>query len=58
MKVCDVADPLWAAARGAALYARIRQEVAWNCMEPEGYREGIGDGKQAILVIDELWMRE
>jgi hypothetical protein len=28
-----VADPLWAAARGAALYARLRQEVPWNCME-------------------------
>ena len=28
-----VADPLWAAARGAALYARLRQEVPWNCAE-------------------------
>ena len=28
-----VADPLWAAARGAALYARLRQEVPWNCVE-------------------------
>jgi hypothetical protein len=28
-----VADPFWAAARGAALYARLRQEVPWNCAE-------------------------
>ena len=28
-----VADPLWTAARGAALYARLRQEMPWNCIE-------------------------
>ena len=26
-------DPLWAAARGAARYARIRQQIPWNCVE-------------------------
>jgi hypothetical protein len=31
-----VADPLYAAARGAALYARWRQEVPWDCVEGEG----------------------
>lgn len=30
-----VADPVYAAARGAALYARWRQEVPWNCTERE-----------------------
>ena len=30
-----VADPMWAASRGAAMYARVRQEVPWNCQEPE-----------------------
>lgn len=29
-----MADPLWAAARGTAMYARIRQGVSCNCMEP------------------------
>ena len=28
-------DPLWAAARGAARYARIRQQVPWDCEEGE-----------------------
>lgn len=28
-------SPVWDVARGAALYARIRQEVPWDCREPE-----------------------
>ncbi|KAL8725072.1 MAG: hypothetical protein Q9166_007583 [cf. Caloplaca sp. 2 TL-2023] len=28
-----VANPLWAAAQGAAMYARWRQEVPWDCLE-------------------------
>jgi hypothetical protein len=34
----EVADPLWAAARGAALYAQLRQKLPWNCTEPKGCR--------------------
>ncbi|MCJ1265187.1 hypothetical protein MMC22_005062 [Lobaria immixta] len=30
-----VADPLFAAARGAAVYARRRQEVPWDCTEQQ-----------------------
>ena len=37
------ADPLWAAARGAAMYARVRQEVPWSCLEPESCREDLKD---------------
>jgi hypothetical protein len=39
-----LADPLWAAARGAARYARLRQEVPWNCMEPEECRNYVEAG--------------
>ena len=28
-------SPVWDVARGAALYARIRQEVPWDCSEPK-----------------------
>lgn len=38
-----VVDPLWAAARGAALYARFRQEVPWECMEPYECNEDMMD---------------
>lgn len=31
IKVSQLADPMWAASRGAAMYARIRHEVPWNC---------------------------
>lgn len=34
--VAVAVDPLYAAARGAALYARWRQEVPWDCTEHEG----------------------
>ncbi|KAI9714665.1 MAG: hypothetical protein M1812_006330 [Candelaria pacifica] len=33
------ADPLWVAARGAANYARIRQQVPWDCEEFENCLE-------------------
>lgn len=31
----NIADPVFAAAQGAALYARRRQEVPWGCDEPK-----------------------
>jgi hypothetical protein len=31
----EMVDPRWVAARGAARYASIRQQVPWNCGEPE-----------------------
>lgn len=34
-RIVGVTEPLYAAARGAALYARVRQEVPWDCREPE-----------------------
>ena len=47
-----VIDPLFAAARGAALYARWRQEAPYECVEKEECyekrrreREGIGNEK-------------
>jgi hypothetical protein len=53
-----VAEPLWVAARGAAMYARLRQEVPWNCMEPnECHREtmdAIGKGNKIAFEGDEL----
>jgi hypothetical protein len=49
-----VADPLWAAARGAALYARLRQELPWNCMEaPEcktDVEAGLTGGVRQVLL--------
>ena len=38
-RIEGVANPLWAAARGAAKYARWRQEVPWNCLEPENCKD-------------------
>ena len=35
MQVHAAVDPTWAASRGAAMYARVRQEVPWNCREPD-----------------------
>jgi hypothetical protein len=53
-----MADPLWAAARGAALYARWRQELPWDCEElPECLPETVDssdDGNQMVLGVDEL----
>lgn len=50
------ADPLWAAARRAALHARWRQELPWNCDElPECFAEMaevIHDGTQLPLGVD------
>jgi hypothetical protein len=50
------ADPLWAAARGAALYARWKQELPWKCDElPECFGEtveAIYDGTQLPLGVD------
>lgn len=43
MQIENVADPLWAAAQGAAMYARLREEVPWNCQEPEMCRDGLTD---------------
>lgn len=34
----DITHPLWAPARGAAMFARVRQEVPWNCLEAEECR--------------------
>jgi hypothetical protein len=50
-------DPLWAAARGAARYARLRQEVPWNCMKPRDCKNhvevgAIEDVKQGIFESD------
>ncbi|KAL9066357.1 MAG: hypothetical protein Q9157_007168 [Trypethelium eluteriae] len=35
MQVSAAVDPTWAASVGAAMYARVRQEVPWNCREPK-----------------------
>lgn len=34
LQVGAAVDATWAAGRGAAMYARVRQEVPWNCREP------------------------
>jgi hypothetical protein len=39
-----VADPLWAAARGAALYAQLRQRFPWNCKERKECRNHTESG--------------
>jgi len=39
-----VADPLWAAARGAALYAQLRQRFPWNCTERKECRNHAESG--------------
>jgi hypothetical protein len=54
-----LADPLWAAARGAALYARLRQEIPWDCMEPRECKNSVEVGaaedvKQVVIESDEL----
>jgi len=33
-------EPLFAAAKGAALYARWRQEIPWGCWESDKCEEG------------------
>jgi hypothetical protein len=43
-KVATVVEPTWAAARGAAMYARVRQEVPWNCSEPQECETESRDG--------------
>ncbi|KAL9094861.1 MAG: hypothetical protein Q9165_002810 [Trypethelium subeluteriae] len=51
MQVSAAVDPTWAASRGAAMYARVRQEVPWNCREPKRCDEtrmivsGVGGSK-------------
>ena len=45
-----VADPLWAAARGAALYARLRQEVPWNCMEAPECKTNVEAGLTGVVI--------
>ncbi|KAI9708734.1 MAG: hypothetical protein M1820_003689 [Bogoriella megaspora] len=35
MHVDTAVDPTWAASTGAAMYARVRQEVPWNCRAPD-----------------------
>ena len=40
----EMADPLWAAARGAALYAQLRQRFPWNCTEPKECRSHAESG--------------
>ncbi len=53
-----IADPLWAAAQGAAMYARLGQEVPWNCMEPatchQETTDAISKGNQLTSGVDEL----
>ena len=54
-----LADPLWAAARGAALYARLRQEAPWNCTEPRECKTSVEAGatedvRQVVFESDEL----
>lgn len=48
-----VGDLVYAAARGAALYARWRQEVPWDCTEQEGCRDE-RRRERAVAVSDEL----
>lgn len=51
-ELATVADPTWAAARGAAMYGRVRQEVPWNCSEPpECEKEGMARTRE---IKDEL----
>lgn len=50
LRLSSVVDVTWAASRGAAMYARVRQEVPWNCSEPEE----CGTEQVAHLINDEL----
>ena len=50
LQLSRVVDPTWAASRGAAMYARVRQEVPWNCREPEACETE----QMAHLINDEL----
>lgn len=59
MQIENVVDPLWAAARGAAMYARLRQEVPWNCQELETCKNGLtnvsGKVTRWFLTNKTLW---
>lgn len=61
MQIEDVVDPLWAAVRGAAVYARLRQEVPWNCQEPETCRDGLKDvsrkESQSLLAREKMELK-
>jgi hypothetical protein len=50
LRLSHVLDSTWAASRGAAIYARVRQEVPWNCKEPEECETE----QMARLIYDEL----
>ena len=49
-----VANPVFAAVRGAALYARRRQEVPFGCVEPEHCKEDRLHQLEIDLVKEEL----
>lgn len=61
MQIEDVADPLWAAAQGAAIYARWRQEVPWNCEEPDTCKDGLTDvsrkESQSLLAWEKMELK-